>query len=91
MMDRYNSLQANYLSIPVYIFACISLAFNSWLSDKLQQRAYSAMAVTMPVMLGYAIVLGTPSSGAGLFAMFLVGAGTYCCHDVFMSAHIYYL
>ena len=35
------------------------------------------MAVTLPVIVGYAIVIGTNNHGAGLFGMFLVGAGQY--------------
>jgi hypothetical protein len=75
--SRYNSLQANYLSIPVYIFACLVLAFVAWMSDKLKKRAVVVMLVPIPVLIGYAIVIGSDSHGAGLFAMFLVAAGKY--------------
>jgi hypothetical protein len=75
--DRYNSLQANYLSIPVYIFACLVLCFIAWVSDKLNKRALVVMMVPIPVLVGYAIVIGTANNGAGLFAMFLVAAGKF--------------
>ncbi|KAH7120599.1 major facilitator superfamily domain-containing protein [Dactylonectria macrodidyma] len=73
----YTSLQANYLSIPVYVFACLVLCSIAWLSDKLNKRAVIAMMVPIPVLIGYAIVIGTASHGAGLFAMFLIAAGVY--------------
>jgi len=71
----YNSLQANYLSTPVYIFACIILIFVAWPSDRLKRRGIVAMVVPISVLTGYAIAIGTTNSGAGLFAMFLIAAG----------------
>ncbi|OBT70771.1 hypothetical protein VF21_10192 [Pseudogymnoascus sp. 05NY08] len=73
----YTSLQANYLSIPVYIFACFVLCFIAWLSDKLEKRALVVMMVPIPVLIGYAILIGSDSHGLGLFAMFLIAAGVY--------------
>ena len=35
------------------------------------------MMVPIPVLVGYAIVIGTTNNGAGLFAMFLVAAGKF--------------
>lgn len=35
------------------------------------------MLVPIPVVIGYAIVIGTSNTGAGYFAMFLCGAGIY--------------
>jgi hypothetical protein len=34
-----------------------------------------SLIVTIPVLVGYAIVIGTPNHGVGLFAMFLIAAG----------------
>ncbi|KAH6877073.1 major facilitator superfamily domain-containing protein [Thelonectria olida] len=73
----YTSLQANYLSIPVYVFACLVLCFIAWLSDKLNKRGLVVMLVPIPVLIGYAIVVGSANHGAGLFAMFLIAAGVY--------------
>lgn len=67
----YTSLEANYLSIPVYAWACICVVFFTWLSDKLVKRAMVMAMVPLPVICGYAIAIGTPSHGAGYFAMFL--------------------
>ncbi|TPX11791.1 uncharacterized protein E0L32_007528 [Thyridium curvatum] len=73
----YSSLQANYLSIPVYVFATLFLCLIAWLSDKLNKRGIIAMIVPIPVLIGYAIAVGTGNHGADLFAMFLVAAGVY--------------
>ncbi|EHA50112.1 hypothetical protein MCOR27_011252 [Pyricularia oryzae] len=68
----------NYLTIPVYIVACIILACFTWLSDRLRRRAVVAVSVPFVVVVGYAIAIGTPSVGAGFFAMFLCsGVYTY--------------
>lgn len=40
------------------------------------------MAVTIPVMTGYAILVGTDNHGVGLFAAFLVGAGMSNSHNL---------
>jgi hypothetical protein len=45
------------------------------LSDKLRKRALVAMMTPIPVIVGYAIVVGTDNHAGGLFAMFLVAAG----------------
>ncbi|RDL30983.1 Uncharacterized protein BP5553_09772 [Venustampulla echinocandica] len=70
----YTSLQANYLSIPVYVFATIVLCFVAWVSDKTKTRGVIAIMIPIPVLIGYSIVLGTDNNGAGLFAMFLIGS-----------------
>ncbi|KIY02621.1 uncharacterized protein Z520_01086 [Fonsecaea multimorphosa CBS 102226] len=73
----YTSIQANYLTIPVYAFATGTVALMAWLSDRLHKRAFCLVMVPVPVLVGYAIVLGTPNIGAGYFAMFLCGGGIY--------------
>ncbi|KAK5034538.1 hypothetical protein LTS07_003459 [Exophiala sideris] len=73
----YTSLQANYLTIPVYALATGTVALMAWISDRLHKRALCLLIVPIPVLIGYAIAIGTPSHGAGYFAMFLCGAGIY--------------
>lgn len=77
MGPSYTSLQANYLTIPIYILACCTLLLASWLSDKINQRAIVAVVATWSVLIGYIIVIATSSIGAGYFAMFLCAAGRY--------------
>lgn len=73
--DSYTSVQANYLTIPVYVLACFTLLLASFISDKLNRRAMCAFFVPIPVLIGYIIVIATPNIGAGYFAMFLCAAG----------------
>lgn len=74
----FESLQVNYLTIPVYVVACIFLGAVTWLSDRVGKRAIFAALVPVVVIIGYAIVIGTASVGGGFFAMFLCsGVYTY--------------
>jgi MFS family permease len=73
----YTSLQANYLTIPVYIAATISVAAVSWISDRVNKRAIVLACIPLPVLVGYAVALGTAKPGPGYFAMFLCGIGIY--------------
>ena len=73
----FTALQANYLTIPVYIVATISVAGISFLSDRLNKRVIILACLPIPVLVGYAIVLGTAKPAAGYFAMFLCWAGIY--------------
>jgi sugar phosphate permease len=51
------------------------LCVTAWVSDKFRTRALVAIIMPIPVLIGYAIVIGTDSHAGGLFAMFLVAAG----------------
>lgn len=65
----------NYLTIPVYIVACIFLGAVTWLSDRIGKRAIVAVFVPLIVIIGYAIAIGTDNVGAGYFAMILCSGG----------------
>lgn len=73
----YDGLAPNYLSIPCYVLAAISLITWTTLSDRLNKRALFAFLAPIPCVIGYAIVVGTPSASLGFFAMFLCAAGIY--------------
>ncbi|KEF52808.1 uncharacterized protein A1O9_11225 [Exophiala aquamarina CBS 119918] len=73
----YTSIQANYLTIPVYALATGTVALMAWLSDRLHKRAFCLLIVPIPVLIGYSIAIGSSNIGAGYFAMFLCGAGIY--------------
>ena len=73
----YDGLAPNYLSIPCYVLAAISLIFWTTLSDRLGKRALFAFLAPIPCVIGYAIVVGTSSPAAGYTAMFMCAAGIY--------------
>ncbi|KAI4756595.1 high-affinity nicotinic acid transporter [Aureobasidium sp. EXF-3400] len=73
----YTSLQANYLTIPVYIFATLTLITATFTSDRLKKRAAVLAILPVAPIIGYIIACGTASHAAGYFAMFLCGGGIY--------------
>ncbi|VUC29708.1 unnamed protein product [Clonostachys rosea] len=73
----YESLQVQYMTIPVYAFGAICLVINCFLSDRWQRRAPFLVGCCFPVMIGYLICVGTPNSGAGLAGMFILVIGLY--------------
>ncbi|KAK2041103.1 major facilitator superfamily transporter, partial [Colletotrichum somersetense] len=81
----YSSLQANYLSIPVYILASISTGITTFVSDRINRRAICLIHSPVFVICGYAIAVGTGNKGAGFFAMFLVGGGVYSFNTVLVT------
>lgn len=68
-------MQVNYLTIPVYIVACIILGIVTFASDRMKKRAAVAVVVPFIVITGYAIAIGTDVPAAGYFAMFLCSGG----------------
>lgn len=83
--SSYTSLQANYLSIPVYVLASICTGVTTYVSDRLKRRAVCLIHSPLLVISGYAIAVGTGHKGAGFFAMFLVGAGVYSFNTVLVT------
>jgi hypothetical protein len=73
----YNSVQSNYLTIPVYAVGAISLAMQAYWSDRLKQRALFLVISALPVTVAYVICVGTPNKIAGYVAMFILVLGVY--------------
>jgi hypothetical protein len=72
-------LEANYLTIPVYIVAVLILAAVTYLSDRLKKRAIIGVCTPIPVIIGYGIAMGTSNLGTGYFAMILCSAVSLVC------------
>lgn len=81
----YTSLQANYLTIPVYVLATITLATATFTSDRLKKRTPVLLVMLLPVIVGYIIVCSTASHAAGYFAMFLCGSGIYAFNCLLLT------
>jgi predicted MFS family arabinose efflux permease len=73
----YNTLQSQYLTIPVYIGGAFGVCLAGYIADKYQARAPILLIFSLPVIAGYAILLGTYSPGVNYFGCFLVVFGTY--------------
>jgi hypothetical protein len=81
----YTSLQANYLTIPVYVLATITLATATFTSDWLKKRTPVLLVMLVPVIVGYVIVCSTANHAAGYFAMFLCGSGIYAFNCLLLT------
>jgi len=81
----YTSLQANYLTIPVYVLATITLATATFTSDWLKKRTPVLLVMLVPVIVGYIIVCSTANHAAGYFAMFLCGSGIYAFNCLLLT------
>lgn len=74
----YNSYQANYLTIPVYIFGGLSFLICAIFSDKLRIRGPFVMFANIFGIVGYILLL-TVSHNVGVryFATFLAAVAVY--------------
>jgi MFS family permease len=81
----YTSLQANYLTIPVYVLATITLATATFTSDWLKKRTPVLLVMLVPVIVGYIIVCSTANHIAGYVAMFICGSGIYAFNCLLLT------
>ncbi len=71
----YEGLSIQYMTIPIYIVGSVLIFFLAAMSDHTQRRAPFMLAFSLLSIIGYAILLGTPSHKAGYAACFLIVAG----------------
>lgn len=74
---RYTRLEANYLSVPLYVVGTLALVVVTYFSDKLNRRAFMMLFPLSFGALGYAIALGQENARVGYLALFFVAAGIY--------------
>ncbi|KAF7526850.1 hypothetical protein G7054_g10630 [Neopestalotiopsis clavispora] len=75
----YTSLQAQYLSVPVYALGGISFLTAALLSDKWRRRGTVLLALDIFAVIGYAILLGVPNRpSVRYFACFMIAIPIYC-------------
>jgi MFS family permease len=84
-VSSYTSLQANYLSIPVYVVASIGTGITTFVSDRIGRRAICLIHSPVLVIAGYAVAVASGNKSVGFFAMFLVGAGVYSYNTVLLT------
>lgn len=72
---RYSSLEANYLTIPVYTLGAISLLIQVYFSDRLKRRGVFIIGCCVPVAVGYLVCVGSSLPGAGYAGMFILVIG----------------
>lgn len=85
MPYRYTRLEANYLSVPLYVVATLALALTTWFSDRLNRRGVMIIIPSFLAALGYSIALGSHDSRVGYMAMFFVASGVYAIATLQLS------
>lgn len=73
----FRGLQANYLTIPCYIFAAVCCVAFTLASDRLRRRGLILVTTPIMALIGYIIVLAVSGLAPGYVAMFLIAGGIY--------------
>lgn len=73
----YSSLQAQYLTIPVYIIGGGSFLALSFLSDRLTLRSPFILFANCVGIIGYALILSPVSNAVRFFGTFLCAVAVY--------------
>ncbi|CAG9970426.1 unnamed protein product [Clonostachys byssicola] len=75
----FNSMEAQYLSVPVYFLGGVSFFAAAIVGDKYKLRGTFLGILDIFAVIGYAILLGVSNSpGARYFACFLIAIPLYC-------------
>ena len=73
----FSTLDANLLTIPIWVFAAIFIVATGFVSDRLQKRGWLLMACFAFASVGYIILLARPSTWVKFVATLFIGGGTY--------------
>lgn len=73
----YTNLEANYLTVPVYLVGTLTVVISSTISDKIKLRAIVMAVALLGPILGYAMIIGSASKAVGYAAMFLCSTGGF--------------
>jgi hypothetical protein len=73
----YNTLQAQYLTIPVYIFGGAAFMAFAWFSDRTSIRGPLVAFANMFGIVGYILIICPTPNGVKFFATFLCAVAVY--------------
>ncbi|KAH7162017.1 MFS transporter [Dactylonectria estremocensis] len=73
----YTKLEAQYLSIPVYIFGGICFLCVAFISDRMCVRGPFILLANIPGILGYILMLAPTSNPVKFFGTFLCAVSVY--------------
>ncbi|KAI8061616.1 major facilitator superfamily domain-containing protein [Gongronella butleri] len=76
-IGTYNSLQVSLMSIPPYIFGCISVMIVTRLSDHYQDRGWFIICMCIVSFVGFVVLTFSKQVAARYFGLMLVTGGTY--------------
>lgn len=74
----YTSLQAQYLSVPVYLLGGLTYFVAALIGDKYGLRGTCLFFLDILAIIGYAILITVESSSIKYFACFLIAMPLYC-------------
>ncbi|KAK4936882.1 hypothetical protein LTR10_022339 [Elasticomyces elasticus] len=74
---KYNTLQSNYLTIPVYVFGAIAFLAAAVASDRLMIRSPFILFANIFGIVGYIVLLTVSTDGVRYFATFLCAVAVY--------------
>ena len=73
----YSTLQAQYLTIPVYICGAMFFVFFAYISDRLSLRGPFVLLANMFGIVGYVLILCKTTNGVKYFGTFLCAIAVY--------------
>ncbi|KEY71706.1 hypothetical protein S7711_02935 [Stachybotrys chartarum IBT 7711] len=73
----YTSVQAQLLTVPVYVWATISYFILAFMSDKVGLRGPFVLTACCFLLLGYIVMLATTNLGARYASVFMLAVGVY--------------
>ncbi|AQZ10060.1 hypothetical protein BZL39_A09970 [Zygosaccharomyces parabailii] len=73
----FSSMQAQYLSVPVYILAGVVFLISAFLSDKLRMRGPIFFCYNLLGIVGYILLLSVSNSAVKYFACYLITFSLY--------------
>ncbi|KAH8772944.1 high-affinity nicotinic acid transporter-like protein [Hyaloscypha finlandica] len=74
---NYNTLQSNYLTIPVYLWGAIIFLCLAWVSDRYEIRGPIVMFANIFGIIGYVLLLTVKQNGVKYFATYLCAVAVY--------------
>ncbi|KAH6675068.1 major facilitator superfamily domain-containing protein [Halenospora varia] len=74
---KYDTLQSNYLTIPVYLWGAVSFLCVAWFSDKWSLRGPFLIFANVFGILGYILLLTVKQNGVKYFATYMCAVAVY--------------
>ncbi|KUJ14691.1 MFS general substrate transporter [Mollisia scopiformis] len=71
------TVNAQLLTVPVYFVAAVSYLILGYLSDKYKNRSTFLLIALSSCLIGYIILIASPSTGVRYFGVFMVAIGLY--------------
>ncbi|EPT03013.1 hypothetical protein FOMPIDRAFT_126735 [Fomitopsis schrenkii] len=75
----YSATPANLLTVPVYILACFTTCFVSWIGDRYGHRGYLNIGCMCVGGTGFIILIASRNAALSYFAVYLAACGVYPC------------